>query len=208
MGAFTGAPVASLALPKNLSSIACTEGQVKYNNTAGLSSITLEEGNENFVLENGVLYSVDKSGESETREIAMVIPYYTEDIVVSDKVSVIPDYAFFYSHAKKIVLPEGITEIGEWAFSLSMVEEINIPASVTTIGKAAFGYESMNNLPQIYNTQTQEWEPYTSQLKTITFDKAAEGVEEVPLKISGNNAFKYTTFETIDLPDRLTTLSG
>lgn len=212
VGAFTGAPVESLALPKNLSSITGSivynEGQVKFNNTTCLSSITLEEGNENFVLENGVLYSVDRSGETETREIAMVIPYYTEEIVVSDKVSVIPDYAFHYSQAKKIVLPEGITEIGEWAFSLSMAEEINVPASVTTIGRAAFGYESEDNLPQIYNTQTQKWEPYTSRLKTITFDKAAKGVEEVPLKISGNYVFKYTTFETIDLPDRLTSLSG
>jgi len=100
---------------------------------AKLASITVEEGNDNFKAEDGMLFSKD---------CTTLISAFGEEtsLVVSNSVVTIADGAFAgYETLQSVVLPSGVTTIGEAAFSNATVfASITIPASVTTIGANAF----------------------------------------------------------------------
>ena len=100
---------------------------------AKLASITVEEGNDNFKAEDGMLFSKD---------CTTLISAFGEEtsLVVSNSVVTIADGAFAgYETLQSVVLPSGVTTIGEAAFSNATVfASITIPASVTAIGANAF----------------------------------------------------------------------
>ena len=100
---------------------------------AKLASITVEEGNDNFKAEDGMLFSKD---------CTTLISAFGEEtsLVVSNSVVTIADGAFAgYETLQSVVLPSGVTTIGEGAFSnATAFASITIPASVTTIGANAF----------------------------------------------------------------------
>ena len=100
---------------------------------AKLASITVEEGNDNFKAEDGMLFSKD---------CTTLISAFGEEtsLVVSNSVVTIADGAFAgYETLQSVVLQSGVTTIGEAAFSnATAFASITIPASVTTIGANAF----------------------------------------------------------------------
>ena len=63
-----------------------------------------------------------------------------ETIVVSDGITSVGDYAFYYMpYAKNVSLPSSLVSVGKYAFGFcSALEGISIPESVTTIGDSAF----------------------------------------------------------------------
>lgn len=63
-----------------------------------------------------------------------------EAIVVSEGVTTVGDYAFYYMpYAKTVSLPSSLTSIGKYAFGFcSALESVSIPDSVTTVGDSAF----------------------------------------------------------------------
>ena len=98
-----------------------------------LTSITVEEGNDNFSAENGMLLSKDR---------ATLISAFGEEtlIVVPNSVVTVAEGAFAGSEKlQSVVLPNGVESIGEAAFSnATAFATITIPQTVTTIGVNAF----------------------------------------------------------------------
>ena len=100
----------SFTIPKSLTTIndAC------FWNCKSLNNITIEEGNTNFVVEDGVLYNADKT------RLIFCLAGNTGD-------------------NGEFTIPDGVTEIDSYAFaSCEGITKVNVPASVTKIGASAF----------------------------------------------------------------------
>ena len=100
----------------------------------GIRSLTVEEGNPEYLSENGVLYNHAKT-------TLLFFPAQSEmtyyDIPAT--VITIAPGAFSGSQLKGITLPPTMTEIGNDAFGgLEKLESITIPSSVSRIGFGAF----------------------------------------------------------------------
>lgn len=95
----------------------------------------IEEGNLNFIIEDGVLYDSKKT---------VILKYNINNkekvYVAPETVEKIAPYAFENaSNLEKIYLPDSLKEIGSGAFSgCTNLYLINIPKNVTSIGEYAF----------------------------------------------------------------------
>ncbi len=190
--AFYYSSAKTITLGRSVSSIG-TDAFV-YNTS--LTSIIVNEDNENFISDDGILFNKDKTtlmvfpaGKSGTYSIpnsvstiaSKAFQYsHLSSIIMNDNVKLIEEYAFYYSYINSIKLSNSITEIKEYTFYNSYIYSINIPSSVTSIGYSAF--ESCNNLTSI----------------------------EIPSSVTsiGSYAFSYSGLKTIVLPNSLTTLSS
>ncbi len=115
-------------------SVEVIEEDAFYNCTA-LSEITVDESNENFVVdENGAIYTSDKS-----LLIRLPSKKEVETYTLHENTREIADYAFESSQIKNVVLNDGLEKIGLCAFSgCSNLESIIIPDSVSWIENHAF----------------------------------------------------------------------
>ena len=119
-----------VTLPKALDEI----GEYTF---AGCSNVQfkIEEGNLNFIIEDGVLYDSKKT---------VILKYNINKkeklYVVPETVKKIAPYAFENaSNLEKIYLPDSLKEIGSGAFyGCTNLYLINIPKNVTSIGEYAF----------------------------------------------------------------------
>ncbi|MBE6885778.1 MAG: leucine-rich repeat domain-containing protein [Ruminococcaceae bacterium] len=186
--------------------------QAVYNR--GIRWIEVEEGNQHFVVADGVLFTKDMK-----KLIYCPIGRETVHYEIPSSVKIIGKAAFQNCrNMKSVTLPAGITEIGSSAFSNCMslesialpselktipnngfshcisLEEIIIPEGVTTIGEYAFsGCKSLKSVT-LPSTLTQI-DAYAFQacesLTTISFPKN--------LKTIGKNAF-YTCYRLESYP--------
>ena len=127
-----------------------------------LKSITVASGNEDFVAEGNVLYSIDKTEiyyhpdkllQIDYNSIAdfhgalwgLEIPF---EVVIPEGVTEIPDYMFYgFKGLTKVTLPSTLTTIGQYAFyGCTGLKEIEFPASLTTIEQYAFRQSGLENL--------------------------------------------------------------
>lgn len=120
-----------LTLPESIVEI----GKFVFSGCRLLHHINVSEGNENYMSDNGVLFSKDKStllqypqGKSDTK------------YVVPDVVETIGEWAFEYcSVLTEVVIPDGVKNIGSYAFSwCSGLTEMNLPSSVVNLGESTF----------------------------------------------------------------------
>ncbi len=103
----------------------------------------VDEENEWFSSENGVLYNKDKTVLFRCPKISEVTEF-----VLPETVKEISDYAFYNTKKKyaseansiirNVVLPEGLEIIGDYAFAQSEFLGFRIPDTVTEIGDFAF----------------------------------------------------------------------
>ena len=125
----------TLELPASLQSI---NGKA-FIGTSALTSIRVQNGNQYFKSEDGVLFDI--SGE-------MLVAYpaaHGTTYEIPSGVATVGDYAFY--GAKVIFLNLGsIQTIGESAFSKSSVLTVNIPDSVTKMGDDAFNTSAVREL--------------------------------------------------------------
>ncbi len=102
----------------------------------GIKSVTLEEGNPVFIIEDGVIYNKNK-----TRLVYFPCDKSVTDYVLPETITEIPAYSF--SGNDKIWLfeiPETVTSIGRYAFySCDILANVIMPESVRSIGYDAFG---------------------------------------------------------------------
>lgn len=87
---------------------------------------------------------------------------------------------------KNIVLPEGLTTLKRLFSSNTALQKVTIPFTVTTIDTSAF-----------YGN---------TGLTTVTFAKAAEGTEELPLVICNQAFYNCSALTSFELPARTTDL--
>ncbi len=123
---FKGANIKSVTLGKNVTEITGIE-DLDY-----LEEIKVDDENETFYVENGILYEGTK---------LVLAPRMLTDIIVKSGTTEIGDAAFYKTHAKSVKLPQGVTKIGNCAFSQSeYLKSVTLNRGVTSIGECAFEF--------------------------------------------------------------------
>lgn len=98
----------------------------------------------------------------------------------------------------QIILSDGITHIGDYAFSLQNISSIDIPNSVKSIGKGAFYESNITNItiPKGVTTISDHTFEYCAKLKTV---RLPHSVVEI-----GREAFAYcSALQELQLPNKL-----
>lgn len=127
-----------------------------FTNDTALEEVELN-GNKNFLVEDGILYSADKtilyevlpyanlteyevsSTVTAIREYAFAKCTTLQKITLSDSIKTIPSFCFMgCTSLKELVIPDGVSKIQTGFIAASGVERVVVPKSVTTIEKAAF----------------------------------------------------------------------
>ena len=149
--------------------------------------------------------------------------------MMSSKITVIPENAFYYCRAlDSVSLPSGITSIGKWAFAYcDSLHVVSIPQSVTSIHTEAFkNSKSLHNVilnaPQLFNVEGGLSSSFGKQVKryvlgdafTTINDDAFAGCDSLQEVVFGPNvttigkrAFaNLPNLRTIILPDAITTI--
>ncbi len=128
-GAFTGTKITSVYISAKLTEIEIGESCFLDD----LNYISMPEENPAFTVENGILYTKDKS----------TLLYYprgltTEDGTFTTSANIGP-YAFYKTTLSKIIVTDGAATVGKSAFSnSSTLQEVILPNTVTDIGDSAF----------------------------------------------------------------------
>ena len=125
--------VTELYIPEYVDAIWCL-----FNDCYNLEKIEVESGNEYYYSLDGILY---QSGRGTADDSLLCVPYkLSGEIAISDKVTRIPSYAFYWcSEITAVTIPDGITEIGECAFQgCTSITSLVLPDSVTQMGRSAF----------------------------------------------------------------------
>ena len=111
-----------------------TIGENVFLNSDSLTSITVDEENPYFMVDDGVLYSKDK------RELLYCPKNFSGIYRVAEVVKRISKSAFRNcNQLTEIVLPEGLEVIGDTAFyGCTQLKRISLPKSVSQIGAYAY----------------------------------------------------------------------
>ena len=119
--------VRSIQLPKSLEKLSA----LSLPNDSGLV-ITVPKGNKNFVVEDGILYSKDKTVIYDARNAK-------GNFVVPEGVKEIGKYAFYYNQTiKSVKLPSTLKVIDTLAFANTDISSIDFPESLERICYQAF----------------------------------------------------------------------
>lgn len=105
-----------------------------FYNSPGLTALSVENGNPNYVSQDGVIYSADL-----TNLIAYPAGRTDESFAVPDSVEVIAAGAFAFNAFLQDVSLGGVREIGERAFlGCTALSGVSLPGTVETVYQEAF----------------------------------------------------------------------
>lgn len=158
-------------IPASVSNI----GIGAFMDTFALTAIYLEEGNSEYLSEDGVLFN-------KTKTVLLACPSgKTGSYIIPQGVTRIENYSFRGSYLTSITIPDCVTSIGAYSMDYCRnLTAISIPKSVITIEERAFGqnsklssiiFEENSNLLSI-GMQAFIWAP----IQSITFP---EGLLEI-----------------------------
>ena len=121
----------SITIPANVTNI----GNNAFAHCISLNEIDVDENNQFYINDNGILFSTDKS-----RLIKYSSKKTEENFEIPDNVSHIDGYAFYGCNLlRSITIPYGVTSIERYTFyKCSSLTSIIIPNSVTSIDGCAF----------------------------------------------------------------------
>jgi len=121
----------SVVLPQTLTSLG--EGVFAY--CGNLEELVVAEGNDNFVVLDGVLFNADM-----TRLVVYPAGKAGDAYYIPDNVTVLDNYSFTWCDLTSVHIPNSVVSIGSDAFwACDGLTSIMIPESVTGIGERAFG---------------------------------------------------------------------
>jgi hypothetical protein len=130
--AFSGCSLSSITIPNSVTTI----GEGPFSFCGNLESIILEEGNQFYTMDDGVLFNKAK-----TILIQCLIQAKKEKYTVPDGVIRIGEEAFDYCETlTSVTIPNSVTHIGGSAFEGTNLASVVIPNSVTYLGDRAFGF--------------------------------------------------------------------
>ena len=118
-----------------------------------LKEIRVDENNQDFCGENGVLFDKNK-----TRLIQYPAEKDNIEYSVPDTVSEISEYAFLYNkYLTYITMPDNVTSIGKYAFSsCTSLTSITIPKNITSID--FYTFNGCTALTDVYYSGSEtEW---------------------------------------------------
>lgn len=133
----------SLQLPASLEEVG-----VNFVANTGITTLTVESGNENFVADGGVIYSTN----SKVLYAAPTKGLY--ELTLPKSCIGIYGGAFSGSEIKKVTLPEGFLAVDNYAFCESALESINLPSSMVMIGEQAFAATQLTEVTLPERTET------------------------------------------------------
>ncbi len=161
-----------------------------------IRGVSLEEGNQYYVIEDCTLYNKDKT---------KVLYYFGNDkhIVIPDSVTEICDNAYNeLNYVESVDFPDGLEKIDNGAFYRCSIDLITLPDSVTEVGVFAFGenYSSEINFSASLKT-IGEYAFNAAWVREITLPEGLETVDA--------NAFaECTNLNTLYLPSTLTSVAS
>ncbi len=150
-----------ITIPASVTSINTTAFSKAYK----LREFIVEEGNENFSVRDGILFSGETPyilpnvlcGDDETWTVpeyftslpSQFFAYKTAGTVVipSTVTEMVTSYLFKNSRIKEVIIETPFTEIQSYMFNYSYLEKIVLPDSVTYIG--AYAFNGCSNLKEI-----------------------------------------------------------
>jgi hypothetical protein len=157
----------------------------------------VEENNQNYCSEDGVLFNKDK-----TKIIRYPEGKHGSQYVIPNSVTSIGDYAFWMcSSLTSIEIPSSVTSIEDAAFrECSKLTSIEIPSSVTSIEMWTFldcssltSIEIPSSVTSIGNSAFSS----CSKLTTINYHGTEEQFKAIKIS-SGNDYFKRATVNYIE----------
>lgn len=201
--------ILSLHLPKSL------EEYTNNNENIYLESITVDQDNEFFTSIDGVLYNKDcstlitypanKQGDTfklldSVKTVGYCAFKHTELSTIDlNKVEVIEDQGFNYSHLTSLTLPSTIRKIGLSGFGNGKFEKITFPEALTnskTLSLGRFVFSSNNKLTEIVVPAYVENIPeyFVASCEEITSIKLLGSVSFL-----GQRAFAGTKVKELDI---------
>ena len=185
----------SITIPHSVTSI----GDYAFNSCVLLPAIDVDENNQYYTSDQGVLFTKDMSEIVKYPEgkkgTSYVVPYGVESIGKS---------AFESSkELESITLPDSVTAIGDSAFSYcGNLKSINIPDGVTTIGRNAFYYCHALESVNIPDGVTAIYYQTFQNCKSLQSVVIPDGVTVIY-----DNAFDdCASLQSVTLPDSLTSI--
>ncbi|MDD4624326.1 MAG: leucine-rich repeat domain-containing protein, partial [Bacilli bacterium] len=114
------------------------------------STVTNIEGgafSDNLLPEShSFIYDRNPDGSENTSKLVSYGGIATENIVISNTVTIIDEYALSYSELKSVIIPNSVTTIEDFAFYYNQLTSITVPSSVTSLGSYAFYNNQLTNI--------------------------------------------------------------
>ena len=205
-------------IPKRVSSI----GGSTFNGTGNLKEINLDKENQNFIMEDKVLYDKDKkrlirclpSCPIENYTISSSVTSMEKNVFINcnnlkkvyvpSSIKSLPDSTFFNcQNLSEVTLEEGITGIGQTSFyQCKSLKNIVLPQSVTSFRYGPFKGASLDKLviPSSVSSLPNDmvsYCPLTEGLYIETENSEAFSVSRLSLNSVGKNAKVYVKNEEI-----------
>lgn len=145
-GAFYYSNLIGIRIPASVTTIE----ELALSCCAKMTQISIEEGNENFKIVDGVLFNM---AGTILYQYPLGLPGTSYSI--SAGVTGIRGGAFYNTSLTEISIPEGVTEIRQNTFcGCRNLHSINIPASVASIGTRAFAHSFISTPSVIFIPET------------------------------------------------------
>ncbi|MGN0442078.1 MAG: leucine-rich repeat protein [Acutalibacteraceae bacterium] len=172
-------------------------GDCAFAGMLSLNKMSVASGNCNYLSENNILYSADKS-----KLIYYPITSEKTEFTIPSTVTSLASAAFYgCENLKKIVISSGIKEIPDRAFyGCSALEDLVLPDGTTNVGNYAFS--QCVNLKKIYLPDTITDVGYGTFIGDIALTEVSlpDGLDE----IQGCLFCTCESLEFVDIPDSVT----